>query len=69
MCHRGVRLQNNKKTQLQQINKPKCTKTQTTERKLGSSVNWQVALKQQGVKQSIISNIIIHHELRLFRPV
>ena len=62
MSHRGVRWQNNKKTQLIQTNKPKGIIAQTTERKLGSSVNWQVTLKQQGVKPSIISNIIVHHE-------
>jgi hypothetical protein len=49
-CHRGVCWQNNKKTQLMQINKPKGIKRQTTERKLGNGLNWQVTLRQQGVK-------------------
>jgi hypothetical protein len=38
------------KTQLMEINKPKGTKPQTTERKLGNGLNWQVTLRQQGVK-------------------
>jgi hypothetical protein len=52
-----------------QTNKPRSIKPQTTDSKLGIGVNWQVTLKQQGVKQSTISNIIIHHELGLFRTV
>jgi len=49
-----------------QINKPKGIKQKTTERKLGSGVNWQVTLHRQGVKEKDRQQ---HHHPSQVRPV
>jgi hypothetical protein len=51
-----------------QTNKPKGVKPKTRKRKLRSGVNWQVALKQKGVKQGlgIVVNITLLRQLSTF---